>query len=177
MRMRNLAAHLPLAAALVLASADVRADGSQAVHRCVGRQGEIVFSGLPCTATAAAAAAVVADAPAPAADAATCPATREELRERIAGAVARRDANALAALLRWRGVGSRAAAERLRALRELVARPLLAIDTGGDDVPTGEATDRSGDALRVRTGSNETDGVRSHTFGIDVAGSCLWLAW
>lgn len=175
--MRNLAVHLSLAAALMLAAADARGDAGQAVHRCVGRQGEIVFSGLPCATTGAAVSATAApDAPTPAADAA-CPATRDELRERIAGAVARRDANALAALVRWRGVGSRAASERLRAMRELVARPLLAIDAGGDDVTGGDAMERGGDALRVRTGSSETDGVRAHTFGVDAQGGCYWLAW
>lgn len=175
--MRNLVVHPALAAVLMLAAAQVHGEGSQTVHRCVGRQGEIVFSGLPCTATEAAVSAMTApDAPAPVADA-TCPATRAELRERIAGAVARSDANALAALMRWRGVGSRAAAERLRAMRELVARPLLAIDAGGDEMQTSDTPERSGDVLRVRTGSNETDGVRAHTFGVDVAGGCHWLAW
>jgi hypothetical protein len=140
----------------------------QRVHRCVGAHGEIVFSGLPCT-TQSGAVTPAAATPASAADAA-CPASPDELRERIAAAIARRDANALAGLLRWRGVGATEAGSRLAQLRQLARRPLLAIDVdGGAQSPGG--------SMRVRTGSNERDGVREHHFGLSLESGCHWLTW
>ncbi|GAA0716922.1 hypothetical protein [Dokdonella soli] len=152
----------------------------QTVHRCVGRHGEIVFSGLPCAAgeSAAISAAVATTASAPQADAA-CPASREELRDRVAAAIARRDPNALAGLLRWQGVGASAAGSRLRALRDIAQRPLLAIDSTGavDGSPDDTQALDASDSLRVRTGSNESGGVREHAFGVGVEGGCYWLVW
>lgn len=130
----------------------------------MGRHGEIAFSGLPCGAPAQdgiAAPATGRAAEVPPAD--SCPASFVELRDRLAAAVARHDANAIAGMMRWHGVGGDAANERLRALRELVRYPLLALDAG--------------DGLSVRTGSHTTGGVRSHAFGVDVEGGCHWLRW
>lgn len=99
-----------------------------------------------------------------------CASSREALRARIADAIARRDPNALAGLAGWHGIGASAAAAHLRTLRDLVQRPLLAIDD--DDDATGEIA-----GLRVRTGSAESGGVREYTFGVRVAGGCYWLSW
>lgn len=151
----------------------------QTIHRCIGAHGEIVFSGLAC------AAGTSANAPAPSPDStaqtlapATCPTSRDELDDRISAAIARHDPNALGGLLRWRGIGASAANVRLRALRDLVKRPLLAMDGGdSDDATDGAAAIPFADTLRVRTGSNERDGVREHQFGVDVERTCYWLVW
>lgn len=138
------------------------------MHRCVGAHGEIVFSGLPCTAETAAATAGTRAGEAAAS--AACPASPDELRERIGAAIVRQDANALAGLVRWRGIGAAEAASRMAQLRQLVQRPLLAIDAdGGEEAPAG--------SLRIRTGSNERDGVREHRFGARIESGCHWLTW
>lgn len=146
-------------------AARAQAQVGQSIHRCAGKHGEIVFSGVPCTAALEAVGGIAAGAAAmapPAPD--SCPANDAELRERVAAAIARRDANALAGLMRWHGIGSAAAAQRMRDLRQLAQKPLLAIedDAGG---------------LRVRTGSGDGGGVREVAFGVESANGCRWLAW
>lgn len=146
-----------------LADAGAQAQDGQSIHRCAGRHGEIVFSGVPCTAAPQAIGGIATPAAAaPAAD--SCPANDTELRERVAAAIARNDPNALAGLMRWQGIGSAAATQRLRSLRQLAQKPLLAIE--------GDAG-----ALRVRTGSGDDGGVRELTFGTESANGCRWLAW
>lgn len=151
----------------------------QAIHRCIGAHGEIVFSGQACASgTATNAQSPSVDPTAPAAPTDACPTSREALSDRIRSAIARHDPNALGGLLRWRGVSASAANSRLRSLRDLVQRPLLAMDAGDNDDATGDASaNTTGDAVRVRTGSNERDGVREHRFGVDVEGTCYWLVW
>jgi len=176
---RSTPALLPFVLLLATANAARADDGGQKIHRCLGAHGEIVFSGLPCAAgepTGAAASPTTATTTG--ADA--CPASRAELRERIAAAIARNDPNALAGLLRWRGVGASAAASRLRTLRQLAGQPLLALDDGfeGESADTDEAQAApSGDSLRVRTGDGARGGVHEHRFGIESEGACHWLTW
>lgn len=158
---------------LAAAVACAHAAASPRVYRCVGQQGEIVFSGLPCAANASTDAGAATAAP----DTPACAASRDELESRIRAAIARRDANALAGMLHWRGVAASAAAQRLRALRELVERPLLAIDA--DDVADedGATAAATGDGVRVRTGGADAGGVREHVFGVSAEGACYWLTW
>ncbi|MBO9664617.1 hypothetical protein [Dokdonella sp.] len=146
-------------------------ESGQRVHRCVGARGEIVFSGLPCATEAAAATQLpVGEASATAA----CPASSAELRQRIGAAIARKDANALAGLIRWQGIGGGEAGSRLGQLRQLAQRPLLAIEADGGEP---DAAASAADSLRVRTGSNEQDGVREHRFGVLLESGCYWLTW
>lgn len=165
--------------ALLAAIAPIVANG-QPIHRCAGAHGEIVFSGLACAAGASTSAPTSrTDAALPTLSADTCPTSRDELRDRIMVAIARRDANALATLLRWRGVGASAASGRMRTLRDLARRPLLAMD-GGDDLVDGAgdaSASEAAEVLRVRTGSNQSDGVREHRFSVRVEGTCHWLVW
>ncbi|WP_395680731.1 hypothetical protein [Dokdonella sp.] len=154
---------LPFSFLLLLATGAAFAqDDGQRVHRCAGRHGEVVFSGLPCIeANLAGTSMGTSDAAPPPAD--SCPASQEELRDRLGAAIARHDANTIAGMMHWRGVGGAAANERLRSLRELVRYPLLDL--------------ASGDGLHVRTGSNTTGGVRDHSFGIEEDAGCWWLTW
>jgi hypothetical protein len=167
-----------LAIACASSWATARAEG-QSVHRCIGAQGEIVFSGLPCGAAGA------TDAPASAPPdiersmaAPVCPASTDALRTLIAQALARRDANAIAGVLRWDGVGGAEARRRLRELSELATRPLLGIDVdGGDEAAAGEPAASLPAALTVRTGSGDDGGTREHEFRISTSGGCYWLDW
>lgn len=137
-------------------------DIGQHVHRCAGQHGEVVFSGLPCAeASLAGVSAGTSENAPPPAD--SCPASIEELRDRLVAAVARHDANTIAGMLHWRGVGGATANERLRSLRELVRYPLLDLASEG--------------GLQVRTGSNTTGGVREHSFGVEEDAGCWWLTW
>ena len=154
------------------------ASSGQTIHRCIGAHGEIVFSGVACAAGALPTSPSGADSAAPNLSTETCPASREALEERISAAIARHDPNALASLLRWRGVGTRAAGERLRSLRDLVRRPLLGLDANvANDTADAIPSHSDDGTLLVRTGSNESDGVREHQFGVDVENSCYWLSW
>ena len=141
------------------------ADDGQRVHRCVGQHGEIVFSGLPCGADPASAG-VAADPTVASPPADRCATSPDQLRTRIAAAITQRDPNALAGLARWHGIGAGAASAHLRTLRELVQRPLLAIDDAADDA-----------GLRVRTGGGDAGSVREYTFGVSAMNGCYWLDW
>jgi hypothetical protein len=185
-----------VAALLIAALPAPEAAAAERIHRCIGSGGEIAFSDVPCTAMDASPAGSVLLNDAPprkAADPAgpggtpafpgptgACATSQQDLRGRIAAAVAARDANALAGMLRWRGVGARVADRRLHELRELVRRPLLAIDRDAYDIAdTGadEPVAYADDSLRVRTGAGDAGGVREHRFGIEPADGCYWLSW
>lgn len=163
------------------------------MHRCIGAQGEIVFSGLPCGTP-------IAPDPKNAPSSTTggantaavhCPDSVENLRELIVQALSRRDANAIAGVMRWDGVGGAAARQRMREIAELAARPMLGIDTTGGALPLDEPTNdalpaaepgpprtvESATTLIVRTGSSEFGGPREHEFGVVRSDGCYWLDW
>ena len=178
-------------AALAIAPCAVHAQTT--VYRCIGEHGEIAFSSTRCT---GASAALPADPNAPTSIAPegahaknTCPATAAALRDVVAEAFARRDANTLAGVMRWDGVGSGAATSRMRELADLTARPLLGIDidAGYDAAPRREPqpdSDESAPARRdaddallvVHTGSLD-GGASEHEFRLTPAGGCYWLDW
>jgi len=168
---------LAIAIAGVIALSIARADDGQSVHRCVGEHGEIVFSGLPCSSGA-----LPAPGKATAAEQnqlavmRTCPSSPDALRNVVADALARRDANALAGLMRWEGVGGGEARQRLRELSDLSRQPLLGIDFDSEsgDVAAPESAPSS---LRVRTGSGDSGGVREHEFHVTATNGCYWLDW
>jgi len=179
------------AAAFLAACTLAHAEG-QSVHRCIGAQGEIVFSGLPCgtpaPTIAQASSSITPSRTAPV----NCPASVETLRALIAEALARRDANAIAGVMRWDGVGGAAARQRMQEIAELAARPMLGIDTMGGDMSGGAPAigsapesdeaplpvpEPSATTLTVRTGSGEDGGSREHEFGIVHSDGCYWLDW
>lgn len=157
---------LLLLAACTFGHAAWAAHDSGRVHRCVGVRGEIVFADAPCDSQAlsgisAGAIAPAPDAPPPASEA--CPTSTEALRQRVARAVARKDANAIAGMLQWRGYDAGSANALLRQIAALVREPLLEIEVT--------------DGLRVRTGSNAAGGVRELEFGLQNSAGCWWLTW
>ncbi len=154
-----------LLAVLLVASAlpgQVVADAGQRVHRCVGHNGEIVFSGLRCGEEASA---IGAPGAAPAAErprADECARSAAELRERVLAAIARHDANAIAAAMQWAGISGSAARQRMAELRALVDAPLLSLDAAPD-------------GFDLRTGGAAEGGQRSVHFGVYDEAGCYWL--
>jgi hypothetical protein len=172
-----------LAFAFAALSPCVAAAAGQNVHRCIGEHGEISFSGTPC---GGATIPVAGSAPAtqlspgehPIA-ASTCPASADALRDVIAQAFARRDANTIAGVMRWDGVGGASARARMHELADLTGRPLLGIDIdnaadGNDNSP--ESPRPQATSLTVHIGSLE-GGASEHEFRLTPSGGCLWLAW
>lgn len=177
---------------VALAIAPCAALAQTTVHRCIGEHGEISFSSARCAGAAApsSADAPVAIAPEGARAKNTCPASAEALRDVVAEAFSRRDANALAGVMRWDGVGSGAATSRMRELADLTARPLLGIDIDGgfarardevytdSDEPAPAPPRRDSDEAMfvVHTGSLD-GGASEHEFRLTPAGGCYWLDW
>ncbi len=168
---------------LTLASGSAAAQvagAGQTVHRCAGPTGEIVFSGLPCGApespgTATGASDTASSAPL---SVNACPVSRDELRDRVAALVARHDTNALAGLMHWRGVDARTANSRLLILRDLLKRPLIAIEAPSDlDETFDNPAALDNGTLRLRTGSDDAGGPREHVFGVAADPRCYWLTW
>ena len=80
--------------------------------------------------------------------------------------------------MRWRGVDARTADRRLLALRDLVKRPLIAIDAPNDlDETFDDPAALDNDNLHVRTGSDDPGGPREHAFGVGADEHCYWLTW
>jgi hypothetical protein len=152
-----------LAACMVPGVPRAAADEGQRVYRCVGANGEIAFSGFPCSAPQAALGLPPAASEVPgAATVGACATDRDELVRRLQAAVARQDANALAALVDWRGVGAGVATVRMSGLERLVKLPLLGVDEGTDSI-----------AIRTGSGGNYAE---LH-FTVAERAACLWLDW
>ena len=171
--------------ALAIAAPCATFAGSETIHRCIGEHGEISFSDAPCTGASAPIASPSASTSNPSTIAGvrdtpkqTCPASEEALRTVIADAFARRDANTLAGVMRWDGVGGAAARERMRELADLTGRPLIGIDIDGAraDEPAASDAPSEGTLLTVRTGSLEA-GASQHEFRLMPAAGCYWLDW
>lgn len=154
------------------------AEDGQTVHRCIGEHGEIVFSGVACgSAVRADPRASPTATDARPAVAMACPRSADELRDVFTDALSRRDTNAIASLVRWDGVGSAEAHERLKEIAELGARPLIGVDlSAADATPGSDAPDPSA-TLTVRTGSTSYGGPREREFRVGASGGCYWLDW
>ena len=179
--------------ALTAVPTATHAQSQNPIHRCVGAQGNPVFTDQPCASLQA----VPVQAAPPAADVPVvpgapvplqrCAATVGALRQRVIDAFAARDPNRLAGLMLWRGYGHVSAVDDVRALARLVRQPLLDIQLGdeADDDPAGTAsgeaparassTAATTDELRLNTGGE--DGARSVRFAITRQAGCLWLRY
>jgi hypothetical protein len=157
------------------------------VHRCIGQHGEIAFSGTRCAdgrelgstdaESAAPSTSTPRSAPEPRASTSpTCPATPDALRDRIAEAFARRDANTLSGVMRWDGVSGGAANARMRELVELTERPLMGIELGGEAIEAslGDEPPPAATLLTVRTGGL-AGGESEREFRVTQSGGCYWI--
>lgn len=155
------------------------------VYRCVGAQGEPVFSGEPC------------GTPAPSGTAAgpaqsfagVCADSPQSLRDEIAKAFARHDVNRLAGLILWAGYDQGSARATLQSLKAWLQQPLTGIAvvyaTGppiaeaaplaGGGAPTAieplHAAAQTPSGFRVSTAEDTRD------FSISQSGGCWWLTF
>lgn len=176
---------LALAACATLAHAQ-----SQPVYRCIGAQGEPVFSGQPCG----------TPAPTSANDAmaqgsgfgATCAASPQALRQSIADAFSSHDVNRLAGLLLWRGMDQASARATLHALAAWLKQPLsgiaaaypngppLALDSlppppaTGAALPVSAASSAPPVGFAISTGGGDGS---TRDFGVTESGGCWWLTF
>lgn len=155
------------------------------VYRCIGAQGEPVFSGEPC------------GMPAPAANATgqvtsfagVCAQSPQALRSEVATAFTRHDVNRLAGLILWQGMDQASARATLRSFHDWLQQPLLGIAiayaTGppiGDygQVPRYDAR-QAASALDIPPpapiGFEISTANDTRTFGIAAFGGCWWLTF
>lgn len=174
--------------ALVPCAPLAHAQATQPIHRCIGAQGEPVFSGQPCG-TPAPKPGSVPVAPA-GGTGSVCAGSPGALRQAIAQAFAAHDVNRLAGLLLWRGMGQASARATLAGLSAWLKQPLTGITVARAAGPPPElapanaysATDPAPatSASLPPTGLNvSTGGVDGHTrdFGVVESGGCWWLTF
>lgn len=137
------------------------------IHRCIGADGNPVFTDGACTDMQATPAQPGArtpdsdrtagfDAPAPI----LCAANLAQLKQGVADAFAIRDANRLAGLMLWGGSGRSAVLANIRSLRALMQRPLVDFgdDASGDSATATSAPTDVSSATRA-PGSTATAGT------------------
>jgi hypothetical protein len=155
------------------------AQAQQPINRCLGADGNLVFTDRPCGALQSVPLAPVKPASpksgpselseppgAPANRSAhTCASSVAELKQSVLEAFASRNANRLSGLMLWRGYRHSAVVADIRALQSLLRQPLLGIQVAD-----------SADALTVSTPAPYADGQPTRTrFAIERRSGCLWL--
>ena len=127
---------------LLLLLLPISAAAQEGIHRCVGPDGNPVFTDQPCAALQAtpvadpaAAGATHASTPQelPVPPPVLCASSVPELRQSVIDAFGRHDPNRLAALMLWAGYGHEAVVADIRSLGELMQRPLLDVGEAYDE--------------------------------------------
>jgi hypothetical protein len=103
-----------------------------AIHHCVSADGTPGFTDQPCSSLQSRKVGAV-----PAQTSHACSATRKALRQRVASAFTRHDANALAGLMLWQGYTDAGALREVAHFQQLMRRPLLEVT---DDSPADSAS-------------------------------------
>jgi hypothetical protein len=166
---------------LLLLSLAFAAHAQADVHRCIGADGQPVFTDQPCSTMQA--------TPMPRRSLGNshlvvrgiCPTTAADLQQRIGTAFLSHNANRLASLMQWRGYDQSSALAVMRQLDELVNAPLQGIDEGFDEFSTPPAPASSIDTqsivptLTLRLGASADAPARRITFQILDRAGCLWL--
>ncbi|MEO6966995.1 MAG: hypothetical protein ABI132_00835 [Rhodanobacteraceae bacterium] len=125
------------------------------INACIGAHGERVYTDQPCAGSAESSA-VSRDSDSGGGTGylnATCPASPEELRDRVAGAFASDDPNILSGLLLWGGVDHQTASARMRDFKRWLQRPLVGVTISGASAspppsrPSGDPFDEDGSAF------------------------------
>jgi hypothetical protein len=158
------------------------------INHCVAGNGTPVFTDRPCGSMGATLVATIGGdgrrwptVASPSGPPGFCPASPDVLKSRVAAAFERRDSNALAGLMLWRGYGQRAAKAGLRHLRTLVREPLLGFgdqaspdaELVADEDAVGDGGSDGGSTLTVYLGS--VGSQRQASFDIVPRAGCLWL--
>ena len=158
------------------------------IHRCVGTNGNPVFTDQPCATLDATpvmrspATPPVAGPPAPVM---LCAANANQLKRVVIEAFAARDANRLAAVMLWGGYGTHAAVADIRALQGIMRRPLLSLTTepaGEDEGDLPAPSDSAPEVAPVPTmlvvdtgAAGDPEGVQALHFDVVQRAGCLWL--
>ena len=189
--MRTLSA-LPWLVSLILAVFAASADAQTSIHRCVGADGNPVFTDQPCAALDATPVRRTTprhdDGPVAPTPAVLCAANAAELKRAVIDAFAAGDANRMAGLMLWRGYGRKAAVADIRALRRAMREPLLDIGPEPESdpmpasafvapgVPLGRSPPARDDLLVLHTAGNDGSGApHAMRFQVVRRFGCLWL--
>ncbi|WEN16114.1 DUF4124 domain-containing protein [Rhodanobacter sp. AS-Z3] len=157
------------------------------IHRCIGANGQAVFTDQPCMALQATPVAPGASSTPAVANSVTppmlCAHSFEVLRQAVIEAFASRDANRLAGMMLWEGYGRGAAIADIRSLAQVMKQPLLDVssptqaadpdDPASMPLSTAPPTD---DQLVLHVVDNDGNGgPRELRFDIVHQAGCLWL--
>jgi hypothetical protein len=127
---------------LLLFLLPLSAAAQDGIHRCVGPDGNPLFTDQPCAAlqatpVASTSAASATHAAAPQEQAVPppvlCASSIPELRQSVIDAFSRHDPNRLAGLMLWSGYGRGAVVADIRSISELMQRPLLDVGEASED--------------------------------------------
>lgn len=126
---------------LILLAWTVPVAAQNPIHRCIGANGNPLFTDQPCAAlqatsvtpSAAASGSSQPAEPAPV----LCAANLDALRQSVIDAFANRDANRMAGMMLWGGYGRGAAIADIRSLSSLMRQPLLDLSPVHDPAPSG----------------------------------------
>lgn len=172
--------------------------GAQAqIHRCIGAQGEPVFTDQPCgsaelsvaVATGSldhddqTGAANTASATGSTPIAATCPRSPQQVRDRIAVAFNDNNPNALAGLFDWRGFSHAGADAQLKDFSRWLKHPLVGVQFSGAADPSGaqpddlDYTPSAPSGLTVLTQISGEPVPAARSFAMTEKGGCWWLSF
>ncbi len=153
------------------------------VYRCTGAHGETVFSGQPCRNLAA----PLADSDGNGFDrqlawGGRCPASEQELSDRVAAAFDSGNINALSGLFLWRGYGSRAAYRSVGKLQSMLRMPLAGLSLVARPDPNWWQADPARMAgnreLRVEVAvPGMGDAIQTYQFPVLQSDACYWLQY
>lgn len=152
------------------------------VYRCVGAQGEPVFSGEPCGTPAPAESAA---GPAHAA-AGVCAKSAEALRDEIGRAFTRHDVNRLAGIILWTGFDQASARATLQSFKAWLQEPLagiaVAYATGPPAAhsvppPAGTTDSPAASTPAQPIGFQVSTAGDTRDFGVTQSGGCWWLTF
>ncbi len=184
---------LPYWLLLLLLCLPLGARAQDGIHRCVGADGNPVFTDQPCAALNATPVASPARDSAPTTTAPIAPATPApvscattvaDLRQSVLDAFSTRDPNRLAGLMLWGGYGQQSVVADIRSLGGLMQRPLLGVGQADDDSADTPASSGSAPPappnderqLVVRTAADDGSGQPRETrFDVVRRSGCLWL--
>ncbi len=131
----------------------LRAAAQDGIHRCIGPDGNPLFTDQPCAALQATPVNTPRAQIPPSPPGASMPLTEPtpppilcassvtELRQSVVDAFASRDPNRLAGLMLWGGHGREAVVADIRSMYALMQRPLLDVGEASDEQPPGNTTD------------------------------------
>lgn len=141
------------------------------IHRCIGANGQPVFTDRSCADLQATPAPAESSAPPPSlrAPAVTCAGDVDQLRQAVIETFASGDANRLAGLMLWTGYGEHAAVADIRSLAQLMREPLVDIAASGDDLDSAAEL-----VIRTMPGDGSGDPRETH-LAIEPDAGCLWL--